>query len=82
MVHGPCGALNRNSPCMKDNKCTKRFPKPFVEETRKGEDGYPTYRRRAPEDGGFQTFVRQHDIDNRWIVPYCPLLTKTFKIGI
>lgn len=32
-----------------------------------------------PEDGGFPTKIGQHEIDNRWIVPYCPLLYKTFN---
>lgn len=82
MVHGPCGSLNFKSPCMKDNKCTKRYPKPFLKDTQTGEDGYPSYRRRKPDDGGFTTRIGQNEIDNRWIVPYCPLLTKTFNAHI
>uniref|UniRef100_UPI00358FC200 uncharacterized protein n=1 Tax=Myxine glutinosa TaxID=7769 RepID=UPI00358FC200 len=82
MVHGPCGSLNYNAPWMKDRKCTKRFPRQFLKETQTGEDGYPSYRRRRPEDGGVQTKIGQHEIDNRWIVPYCPLLTKTFHAHI
>uniref|UniRef100_UPI00358F24BE uncharacterized protein n=1 Tax=Myxine glutinosa TaxID=7769 RepID=UPI00358F24BE len=57
-VHGPCGSLNYNSPCMKDRKCTKRFPRQFLKETQTGEDGYPSYRGRRPEDGGFPTVLQ------------------------
>ena len=45
MMHGPCGSLNLNSPCMIDGKCDKDFPKDFCNETIVEDiDGYPEYR--------------------------------------
>ncbi|KAI5390770.1 hypothetical protein KIW84_075891 [Lathyrus oleraceus] len=49
MIHGPCGIINRKSPCMKDGHCKKRYPKQFLDETRQGTDSYPEYRRRFDE---------------------------------
>jgi hypothetical protein len=43
MLHGHCGS---SSPCWKDGRCTKNFPKAFREETSVAQDGYPKYRRR------------------------------------
>nr|XP_034195047.1 uncharacterized protein LOC117611219 [Osmia lignaria] len=86
MIHGPCGLLNNNSPCISDGKCTKRYPRNLLAETITGNDGYPLYRRRSTEDGGksITLKVRNNDVevDNRWVVPYSPLLSKTYKAHI
>ena len=46
MVHGPCGLLNQNCPCMVVGKCSKYFPKTFNDFTTTSDNGYPKYRRR------------------------------------
>ena len=85
-VHGPCGKMNPNCPCMKDGLCTEHYPKDFVPETMCSEDGYPLYRRRRPDDGG-QTAKKtirgnEVEVDNRWVVPYSPYLCHMFKCHI
>ncbi|GFT19600.1 ATP-dependent DNA helicase [Trichonephila clavipes] len=52
MTHGPCGALNPSSPCMKERKCTKKYPMELLKDTKIKEKCCPPYRRRSPEDGG------------------------------
>ncbi len=54
MLHGPCGTINPQSPCMVDGICTKSYPKAFQEHTSDTSGSYPTYRRR--DDG--RTFER------------------------
>jgi len=46
MMHGPCGNLKPSSPCMKDNKCSKHYPRDFNNATIVNKNGYPVYRRR------------------------------------
>jgi hypothetical protein len=89
MLHGPCGAFNVRQlrlPCMKDGHCSKRYPRPFVKETLTGDNGYPTYRRRTPEDGGHRVLIKvgneEIPMDNRWVVPYSPVLSRTFETHI
>ena len=52
MVHGPCGDLNRNSPCMQYGwPLYKILSTMLLKETQTSQDGYPLYRRRKPEEG-------------------------------
>ncbi|XP_048591573.1 uncharacterized protein LOC106423477 [Brassica napus] len=67
MIHGPCGVVNKSSPCMNDGKCTKFFPRKNVEKTTVDSQGYPIYRRR--EDGRFVE-KKGIQLDNGYVVPY------------
>nr|GEU89855.1 hypothetical protein [Tanacetum cinerariifolium] len=46
MIHGPCGHLNTQCSCMKDEpkECRWNCPKLFQETTQQGDDSYPLYR--------------------------------------
>lgn len=80
MIHGPCGPLNRNSPCMSDNSCTKRYPKEYNEETVCISDGgYPTYHR--PNNGRVVN-IRGHPVGNEFVVPYNPYLLVKYDAHI
>ncbi|XP_063993665.1 uncharacterized protein LOC135171207 [Diachasmimorpha longicaudata] len=88
MIHGPCGAFNMTSSCMENGKCKKKFPKPYTNDTITNVDGYPMYRRRNSENGGHTFTMRLHnypnqvELDNQWVVPYSPLLSKTYAAHI
>ena len=62
MMHGPCGIFNSNAPCMKDEKCSKKYPQNFQENTIENEDGYPIYRRR---NNGQTVEINRIQLDNR-----------------
>ncbi|XP_015262359.1 PREDICTED: uncharacterized protein LOC107106689 [Gekko japonicus] len=79
MVHGTCGKTHLNSPCMKDEKCTKDYPKSYRTSTTAKKGGYPIYRRRT---SGTTTTPTGHSIDNRWIVPYNPYLLLKYSCHI
>ena len=78
--------LNWQSPCMKDKLCSKMFPRQFFKVTQTETNGYPLYRRRKPEDGEKIAKIKRKsedvEIDNRWIVPYSPLLLRMFDSHI
>ena len=75
MMHGPCGILNPSSPCIKDGKCQKHYPKNFQQSTEESDNGYPIYRRR--NNGHFITTKSGVQLDNRWVIPHnIGLITK------
>ena len=46
MMHGPCGEDNPGNVCMRNNKCSKDFPKDFRDHTDVNVQGYTKYQRR------------------------------------
>ena len=70
---------NKSAPCLKDGKSSKRFPKAFSAVTTTSEDGYPLYRRRNDDRA---VIVGGARLDNRWVVPYNPLLLLKFNAHI
>ena len=79
MMHGPCGSVIANSSCMVDGKCSKNFPKDFIESTVADSDGYPQYRRR---NDGRHVVCRGVTLDNRHVVPYNPYLSLKYNAHI
>ena len=78
MIHDPCGSIDPSFSCMKDGKCTKRYPRQLPHDTQ------------TSEDGGFKSKIKMKsgnlnqeiEIDNKWVVPYCPLLPPIFQAHI
>ncbi|XP_031127792.1 uncharacterized protein LOC116029887 [Ipomoea triloba] len=79
MIHGPCGLHKTTSPCMVNNKCSKHFPKKFVEVSSWDAEGYPIYKR--PDNG---RFVQKNEVqlDSRYVVPHNRYLLLKYKAHI
>ncbi|WJX28192.1 DNA helicase [Trifolium repens] len=79
MMHGPCGQSNESSPCMRNNRCSKFFPKKWKEETVVDQEGFPVYRRRR---NGHTITKNKITLDNRHVVPYNPRLLLKYQAHI
>ena len=80
MVHGPCGGAKPNAPCNdENNRCTKKYPRPFQDGTTMDEEGYPIYHR--PNDGRAYV-VRGVKVHNGYIVPHNPYLSVKYQCHI
>ncbi|KAL0342560.1 UNVERIFIED_CONTAM: hypothetical protein Scaly_1918600 [Sesamum calycinum] len=82
MIHGPCGEMNVNAPCMNNGTCKKNYLKSFAPCTIQGSDSYPIYQRR--DDGRSIALDRNFDVvvDNGWVVPYNPWLLLKYDCHI
>ncbi|XP_019167570.1 PREDICTED: uncharacterized protein LOC109163271 [Ipomoea nil] len=79
MVHGLCGVARSNSPCMVNGKCSKYFPKRYIDASHFDQDGYPLYRRRDDK----RTIKKNGiDLDNRYVVPHNRYLLLKYKAHI
>lgn len=85
MMHGPCGDKYPSSVCMKDGKCSKKFPKPLNPVT-KTNDGFPLYmRRRREESSELLTKANRVWVNataNQWVVPHNPYLCQKYDSHI
>ena len=79
MVHGPCGYLNLECPCMKDGQCSKSYPKLPRSETNVNVNGYPEYKR--TEHSPPRT-VKKGVLGVGDVVPYCPKLLELLECHI
>ncbi|KAK1353898.1 ATP-dependent DNA helicase [Heracleum sosnowskyi] len=67
MMHGPCGQQFPKSPCMKQYKCTRHFPKKYCPATVFDQSGFPIYKRR---NTNITVKKGNANLDNQWVVPY------------
>ncbi|KAM3224586.1 hypothetical protein ACQJBY_057767 [Aegilops geniculata] len=79
MMHGPCGDANPRCSCMKEGPCSKKYPKPFRNETSFDADGYPLYRR---HDNGIVAVKNGVQLDNRYVVPHNLNVLKKYQCHI
>ncbi|XP_022041450.2 uncharacterized protein LOC110944034 [Helianthus annuus] len=79
MMHGPRGVVKPDSPCMISGSCSKEFPKANQEQTSFDDKGFAHYKRRS---NGFSVNKGGVQLDNRYIVPYNPVLCSWFMAHI
>ncbi|GFT36847.1 ATP-dependent DNA helicase [Trichonephila clavipes] len=84
VIHGSCGNLNHLSLCMVNENCTQSFARNFTNDTITNVEEYPIYHQRNTDNRGqsFTKNVNNTDFGNHRVVPYSPLLSKTFSAHI
>nr|GEV74442.1 DNA helicase [Tanacetum cinerariifolium] len=79
MMHGPCGAAKMRAPCMKRDKCRKKFLKKYMPHTFFDDKGHVYYQR---SDTSISTTKHHFSLDNSNVVPYNRALLLAFEAYI
>jgi hypothetical protein len=79
MMHGPCGPGHETCPCMKNGKCSKKFPKRYQHETSVEENGFTVYKR---SDNTLYIDKGGKRLDNGWVVLYNMFFLKKYQAHI
>lgn len=83
MMHRACGVHDPKSPCMRDGKCSKGYPKEFREKTSTDNDGYSLYKR--SNDGKFFEYEKEGQtirLTNQHVVPHNAYLIMKYQCHI
>uniref|UniRef100_A0A182HLU7 Helitron helicase-like domain-containing protein n=1 Tax=Anopheles arabiensis TaxID=7173 RepID=A0A182HLU7_ANOAR len=70
---------NKQQSAISDGVCSKRYPKPFCDQTHASDNGFPEYRRRYV---GRTVTKKGVQLDNRHVVPYNPWLSHKYDCHI
>ena len=80
MIHGPCGLINPRSPCMENNMCTKKYHRPYNNNTSIDKSGYVLYRR-CRNDNAYAVKAGAI-LENTFVVPHNIKLLKKYEAHI
>ncbi|XP_024004049.1 uncharacterized protein LOC112081527 [Eutrema salsugineum] len=80
MMHGPCGLDRPQSPCMENGICSKKYPRPYAQNTSCDKNGYIVYRRQ--EDPLNTVQKSDTTLDNRYVIPHNLDLMKKYRAHI
>ncbi|XP_021975391.1 uncharacterized protein LOC110870521 [Helianthus annuus] len=79
MIHGPCGTVKPNAPCMSLGMCSKNFPKAYQQSSMIDENEYAHYKRWVSGNTVIKDGVA---LDNRYVVSYNHTLLLRFQAHI
>lgn len=81
-IHSLYKNLNRNSLYVLNYSWSKWYLRLLSKDTHTTNNGYPQYRKQYSSDGSFTFEINGVKINNQWMVPYNPVLSRSFMTHI